>query len=285
MKKILLLLNLIAVFLFSCQQPRNSDNAEIIEPTRHAPKTNTYRIEHAKQWFQNHKTDNSQLNIAYAVNRTDSSNFVQMDSVIIPTDLTGDIVFYLPFPLSVPYLKEINKVIFFSYSTQVFATYEKGILIYSGPTNMGRQKDLTPTGLFYTNWKAEETTSTFNDEWNLRWNFNILNKEGIGWHQYSLPGYPASHSCLRLQEKDAKYLYNWADQWVLSGKDSILLKGTPVIVFGNYDFNAPKPWLQLITNPHALDITREEIQKQISPFLNEILAEQKKRETSISNKK
>lgn len=150
---------------------------------------------------------------------------------------------------------------------------------------MGRQKDLTPTGLFYTNWKAEETTSTFNDEWNLRWNFNILNKEGIGWHQYSLPGYPASHSCLRLQEKDAKYLYNWAEQWVLSGKDSILLKGTPVIVFGNYDFNAPKPWLQLIANPHALDITRAEIQKQTAPFLNEILAEQKKRETSISNKK
>jgi hypothetical protein len=31
--------------------------------------------------------------------------------------------------------------------------------------------------------KAEETTSF--DEWDLRWNFNIENKLGVGWHQYS----------------------------------------------------------------------------------------------------
>jgi hypothetical protein len=39
---------------------------------------------------------------------------------------------------------------------------------------------------FFTNWKAEETTS--DDEWDLRWNFNIENKLGVGWHQYSLQG-------------------------------------------------------------------------------------------------
>ncbi len=91
-------------------------------------------------------------------------------------------------------MKNIDKIIFFSYPTQVFATYENGDLVYTGPTNMGRKKDPTPTGLFYSNWKAEETTSTFNDEWDLKWNFNIENKLGVGWHQYSLPGYPASHS-------------------------------------------------------------------------------------------
>jgi hypothetical protein len=31
-------------------------------------------------------------------------------------------------------------------------------------TNMGSEKHKTPTGLFFTNWKAEETTSTFDDE-------------------------------------------------------------------------------------------------------------------------
>jgi hypothetical protein len=30
-------------------------------------------------------------------------------------------------------------------------------------------------GFSFTNWKAEETTSTFDDEWDLRWNFNIEN--------------------------------------------------------------------------------------------------------------
>jgi hypothetical protein len=62
-------------------------------------------------------------------------------------------------------------------------------LKYAGPTKWG-EKHKTPTGLF-SNWKAEETTSTF-DEWDLRWNFNIENKLGVGWHQYSLQGYPAS---------------------------------------------------------------------------------------------
>jgi hypothetical protein len=174
-------------------------------------------------------------------------------------------------------LKDIDKIIFFSYPTQTFATYENGDLIYTGPTNMGRKKDPTPTGLFFTNWKAEKTTSTFNDEWDLRWNFNIANKLGVGWHQYELPGYPASHSCLRLQEKDAKYLYNWADQWILKDDENVLVKGTPVIVFGKYDFDAPKPWLQLAQNPKALNISASEIENATKPYLNGILSEQKKR--------
>jgi hypothetical protein len=66
---------------------------------------------------------------------------------------------------------------------------------------MGREKIKLQLVCFFTNWKAEETTSTFNDE-GLKWNFNIANKLGVGFHQYSLPGYP-SHSCLRLQERDA----------------------------------------------------------------------------------
>jgi hypothetical protein len=107
---------------------------------------------------------------------------------------------------------------------------------------------------------------------------------GVGWHQYELPGYPASHSCLRLREKDARYLYEWADQWILDDKESIRVKGTPVIVFGSYNFEAPKPWLQLTTNPHALDISEAEIQTQTTPYLNNILSEQKKREADEGSK-
>jgi hypothetical protein len=39
--------------------------------------------------------------------------------------MTGDIEFYLPFPLSSG-LKEVNKVILFSYPSQTFAAYENG---------------------------------------------------------------------------------------------------------------------------------------------------------------
>ncbi|WP_264563927.1 L,D-transpeptidase [Flavobacterium sp. N3904] len=277
MQKTTLISIILLVLFCSCKQ----QNQEIMEPkktiVRKHPKSISFHFEKSKEWLAKN-IDSTQIRIALAVNRTDKTNIPKMDSIIVPKDLTGDIEFYLSFPLEVPYLKDINKIIFFSYPTQTFAAYENGDLIYTGPTNMGRKKDPTPTGLFFTNWKAEKTTSTFNDEWDLRWNFNIANKLGVGWHQYELPGYPASHSCLRLQEKDAKYLYTWADQWILKDDENILVKGTPVIVFGKYDFDAPKPWLQLVQNPKALNISADEIAKTTKPHLNSILAEQKKRE-------
>lgn len=277
MKKSLILLNIIVVALFfSCNQNEKA-KVKRVPIARHQPKSVAYHKENAKEWLSVNIKDSKKLRIAAAINRTDKENFAQMDSVIVPIDMTGDLEYYLPFPLTVSYLKDIDKIIYFSYPSQTFATYENGELTYTGPTNMGRKQDQTPTGLFYANWKAEETTSTFNDEWDLRWNFNVENLLGVGWHQYSLPGYPASHACMRLQEKDARHLYDWADQWVLTGKDKVSVKGTPVIIFGTYNFDAPKPWLQLLENPKALDITEAEMENETAPFLESILAEQENR--------
>jgi lipoprotein-anchoring transpeptidase ErfK/SrfK len=284
MKKSIILFGIIALTVLSCKNG-NETNTEKTErivkkaPVRKAPKAVTYTLENTKEWLKaNESAEN--LEIAIAVNRTDKAFFTKMDSVIIPTDRSGDIAFYLPFPVEVPYLADVDKILFFSYPTQTFAAYENGILTYTGPTNMGRKKDLTPTGLFFTNWKAEETISTFDDEWKLLWNFNIENKKGVGFHQYDLPGYPASHSCLRLLEKDAKYLYEWADQWVLVDDENVKFKGTPVIVFGSYNFDAPKPWLQLVKNPKALTISVSEMEKVTTPFLSTILKEQEKKKKS-----
>lgn len=282
MKNLPLVLMICMLCALSCRQQKKT--AVKVLPQRQQPKNNSYQFANAKQWLADSSVSDAQLQIAYAVNRTDATNFAKMDSVIIPADLDGDIAYYMHFPFQVNYLDAVQKIIFFSYPTQTFATYENGVLIHTGPTNMGRKKDPTPTGLFYANWKSEKTTSTFNDEWELLWNFNIENKLGVGWHQYELPGYPVSHSCLRLREKDARYLYGWADQWILGDNESIRVKGTPVIVFGSYTFDAPKPWLQLVMNPKALDIAEAEIEKQTVPFLNNILAEQKKRETAETAK-
>ena len=281
MKKIALILNISLALLFvACKQENKTESTaeKVVVKERHEPKKTSYHLESAKDWLSKNATDSTKFQIVYAVNRTDAANFKKMDSVVIPDDLTGDIEFYLPFPITVSALKDINKIVFFSYPTQTFAAYEKGELVYTGPTNMGREKDKTPTGLFFTNWKAEETTSTFDDEWELRWNFNIENKLGVGWHQYTLPGYPASHSCLRLQEKDARKLYDFADQWELANPETVKVKGTPVIVFGSYDFKAPKPWLELAKNPKALTISETEIENVTKPFLENILKEQKIRQ-------
>lgn len=284
MKNLIILFGIIALTLASCKNGDENKTGKTATttkkiPVRKEPKSISYTLENTKVWLKKNKNE-ANLEIAIAVNRTDKANFIKMDSVIIPTDLSGDIVFYLPFPLQVDFLQNVDKIILFSYPTQTFAIYENGILMRSGPTNMGRAKDPTPTGLFFTNWKAEETTSTFNDEWELKWNFNVENKKGVGFHQYELPGYPASHSCMRLQEKDAKFLYEWADQWVLADEENVKFKGTPVVVFGSYNFDAPKPWLQLIKNPQALAIPESEIKEIITPYLNTIIKEQEKRKAS-----
>ena len=224
-------------------------------------------------------TDSNNLKVIAAINRTDVKFLNKFDSIIVPSDFSKPIKQYFPFPLEASFLKDVKKIIFFSYPTQSFAAYENGLLVYTGPTSMGRKADMTPTGLFYTNWKAEQTTSTFNDEWDLKWNFNIENKLGRGFHQYEMPGYPASHSCLRLSEKDAKYLYDWADQWTIKGTDNILAQGTPVVVFGSYPFGNSKPWLSLAQNNKALDISETDLENTAKQFLPNIMQKQAQRDS------
>lgn len=278
------LLLLILALMVSCKKSDTitvTENKKPKKTVEHKKPESTvsYQFTKSKEWLKVNEADSIKTSIIYALNRADKTNLKKLDSIVIPSDFSGDLVYYLPFPLHVNALEEVSKIIIFSYSTQTFAAYENGELVYTGPTNMGRKADPTPTGLFFTNWKAEKTTSTFNDEWELKWNFNIENKLGVGFHQYELPGYPASHSCLRLLEKDAKYLYKFADEWILKDKENVKVKGTPVVVFGSYDFDGPKPWLQLTSNPKALDISQSEIEKQTKPFIQEILENQTLRET------
>lgn len=278
MKKHVITLCIVAIFA-SCKKESSEPKKNL--PQRKEPKNLSYQLENTKKWFELNKNNSSNLDIAFAVNRVDKNHFTQLDSAVLPNDFSGNLEFYLPFPFEVASLDKVDKIILFSYPTQAFATYEYGILTYTGPTSMGSKIHKTPTGLFFTNWKAEETTSTFNDEWELKWNFNIENKEGVGFHEYELPGVPASHSCLRLLEKDAKHLYNWADQWVLADAETVKIKGTPVIVFGSYDFDAAKPWLKLVDNPKALAISERELNSLIKPYLSTILKEQKNRKNSL----
>jgi len=280
MRKIKSILSLACtLWLFSCEQKTIKNEATTpvsTTPVSITPVSISYHLSTEKNYLKEHALDSIQAYILLAINRTDSQYINLITSIVVPDTFTRNIQDYSPFPQRVASLDSINKIIFFSYASQFFGAYENGKLIYTGATNMGRKDDPTPTGLFFTNWKAEETHSTFNDEWDLKWNFNIENKEGIGWHQYSLPGYPASHSCMRLSEKDARYLYNWAEQWVTSGRDSIITKGTPVIVFGTYNYKGVKPWLQLISNKHVLDIPADTLANIIKPYKDSIMIEQTK---------
>ncbi len=221
--------------------------------------------------------------IILALNRIDRKNIKKKDALIVPDTIVTNWKYYSPFPLIVENAFQIPKLILVSQRVQAFAAYQLGNLVLWGPASTGKEETPTPNGLFHTNWKAEETKSTFDDEWILKWNFNLDNFEGIALHQYEMPGYPASHSCVRLYEKDAEWIYNWADQWIVTAdEESTLAYGTPVIVFDEYDFDSLQPWKELVNNPSATTISENDIKDQLDDYLDLIVERNKKRNELIA---
>lgn len=218
-------------------------------------------------------------NVILGLNRLDTKNKWRADTLSIPDKFDETLMIYSPFPSKLEILKEVKKMVFFSYPIQAYALYESGTLVKWGPTSLGKKTAQTKRGLMFANWKKEFAISTVDSDWKLPYNFNIHNTLGIGWHQYDLPGYPASHSCLRLLRADAIYLYNWADQWVLNkGGATVKANGTPVIVFGDYGWGQKKPWKYLENDPRSNDISVDEMNEVIKPNLDKILKEQHNRE-------
>ena len=83
-----------------------------------------------------------------------------------------------------------------------------------------------------------------NDKWVMPWFFNFCNRIGLGLHQYTLPGRPASHGCVRLLRPDAEWLFYWGQGWTLASDGQVLVNGTPVLIVGGYDYKGTRPWLQ-----------------------------------------
>ncbi|MDT0644182.1 L,D-transpeptidase [Zunongwangia sp. F363] len=195
----------------------------------------------------------------FALNRIEEYRVQPGIPVIIPDTISQDFLIYSPFPKELPLLDSIPKAVLIAQRIQGFALYESGKLIHWGPVSSGKKSTPTPNGLHYGNYKAKRKVSTVNDAWILPYYFNFLNFEGVGVHQYNMPGFPASHACVRLKMDDAKFIYDWADMWQLEN-DTIKHNGTPFMVFGEYDFDAPAPWLNLADDFKADDLTDEELQ-------------------------
>jgi lipoprotein-anchoring transpeptidase ErfK/SrfK len=214
-----------------------------------------------------------------ALNRLDSKSKWNSDTLVVPAKIDTTLMAYSPFPMQLDVLSDVKKFVVFSYPIQAYAVYSNGALVKWGPTSMGKKAAQTTRGLMFANWKKKLAISTVKSEWKLPYNFNIHNTGGIGWHQYDLPGYPASHSCLRLLMNDAKWLYNYADTWILNpGGATKKANGTPVIVFGDYPWGKRKPWRNLLNDPNANNISVEEMTNLIKPHVEKMVAEQTNRE-------
>jgi lipoprotein-anchoring transpeptidase ErfK/SrfK len=195
-------------------------------------------------------------------NRVDLGHVRAGDTLAVPvTPLVRDSSFsaYAPFPAALVGAGLPPKLILISLRVQALAAYEHGRLVHWAATSSGRRTSPTPPGLYHTNWKSRRRVSTVDDAWILEWAFNIHSRNGISIHKYDLPGYPASHSCVRLLEEDAQWLYGWAEQWRLSDDGRVLRDGTPVVIFGEYDWDGTPPWRRLAEDPQATSVPLEEI--------------------------
>ncbi|CAA7194644.1 hypothetical protein CHRY9293_00931 [Chryseobacterium potabilaquae] len=219
-----------------------------------------------------------------ALNRLDSKNRWNSDTLVVPVKMDTTLMSYSPFPMQIDILSGVKKFVIFSYPIQAYGVYSNGSLVKWGPTSMGKKTAQTTRGLTFANWKKKLAISTVSTEWKLPYNVNIHNLGGIGWHQYDLPGYPASHSCLRLLLKDAEWLYSYADTWVLNpGGATTKAKGTPVMVFGDYQWGGRKPWRKLLNDPNANNISVEEMTQLLQPNIEKMLKEQDNREKVVDS--
>lgn len=138
---------------------------------------------------------------------------------------------------------------------QLFGAYEFGRLVRWGPVSSGGRSNPTSSGLFALHWRSTGRASTVDPDWFMRWYFNFGNREGLAFHAYSLPGSPASHGCIRLLDRDAQWLFEGGETWVLDPSATRVMKpGTPVLIVGAYDFDAAPPWRSLMWLSQPLEL-------------------------------
>ena len=186
----------------------------------------------------------AQIDVLEKLNRRDLEHLLRLKEMIVPEEWPEDELAYSPLPAEWAWAAAMPKAVVVHQPAQVFGAYESGRLVRWGPVSSGREETPTPPGVYALTWRSKSRVSTDNDQWLLKWYFNFINSRGISFHQFDLPGVPASHACVRLLERDAMWLYDWGQQWVLSpDRRTVATPGTPVVVLSTYDYANPAPWL------------------------------------------
>jgi hypothetical protein len=194
------------------------------------------------------------------INRVDETHAMQADTLVVP-DPGSDLLELSPWPAALPGGDSARKLLMVSLRTQAFAAYENGKLVRWGPVCSGGPSSPTRAGRFSVNWKAAFHISSVDSSWIMPWTVNIDSSVGTALHHYALPGRPASHCCIRLMVDDAQWIYEWVDAWTLAPDgETVFAPGTPVIIFGDYDYDAASPWRLLPSNPNATAVSPEEIE-------------------------
>ena len=203
----------------------------------------TYRVEPLAAGELPKRFSAEQLGVLEKLNRRDLAHLARLTEIIVPDPWSEDELAYSPLPAEWPWALSLPKALIVHQPAQVFGAYEFGRLVRWGPVSTGRKETPTPAGSFNLTWKSKSRRSTDNDAWLLKWYFNFINSRGVSFHEFDLPGSAASHACVRLLTRDAMWIYDWGEQWVLSpDRKTVATPGTPVIIQGEVDFKNPTPW-------------------------------------------
>ena len=139
------------------------------------------------------------------VNRYDRLHIPAGKTVLFPVDIEKASA-YVPIPQVLDDSRGEREIRVYL-AQQYFGAYEDGKLLFWGPVSSGKKSRPTWPGKFFVNYKQRYKRSI--KYHNAPMPYSINYSGGYFIHEQSLPGYPASHGCIRLLMTDAKKLFNW----------------------------------------------------------------------------
>ena len=214
-----------------------------IEPAGDAQVVTTYRIETPAPGNPAARFSSAELAVLEKINRADRNHLARLPQLAVPTLWADDERAYSQMPPRYEAASKTARLVVVHVPGQMFGAYEFGQLVRWGPISSGAAATATPAGAYHLTWRAVSHVSTVNPDWILPWYFNFANEEGRAFHAYELPGRPASHGCIRLLDRDARWLFEWGREWRLeAGGTKVVATGTPVLIIGAFQFGVAPPW-------------------------------------------
>lgn len=188
--------------------------------------------------------------ILNTLNRKQFSYIIASQEILVPETFTENRLAYSIFPTYYEGARNLPKLIIVSARYQALACYEYGNLVKFAPVNSGKEKTQTYPGRYALTFRQRTRHSSLDSTWIMHYYYNFHPDAGMALHQFEMPGYPASHSCLRMLESDAAWIYNWGVGYKRDSTGKIIrLSGTPLIIIDHYPFGAEyRPWMEITSN-------------------------------------
>ncbi len=179
--------------------------------TNKKPEFNVYRVKRGDTFWS---LFGEKWYVIARMNRTSPGALRAGERILVPTSFV-EAARYSPFPKRLSNGKQ-GKLIYISLKLQAAAFYQKGVLASWMPISSGAEGDRTPkmntrVKKKYTHYYSKSypkpnggASMPFALQLNHPYNGYFI-------HAGALPGGPDSKGCIRLMNKDAEVVYNWAD--------------------------------------------------------------------------